>query len=98
MSGIMLLPIVVGLIVSLILSGFLTSTVGYSNPFMILTGVLTPIAAGLLTTLTVNTKFWKVIIVKVDVTVSSGTLLRTVARLESKGSRIYSCWKVSRKF
>ena len=62
MSGVTLLPIVVGLIVSVTLAGYLTSLVGYSNPFMITTSILTPIATGLLTTLNQTTPIWKVII------------------------------------
>ena len=49
-SGVLVLPLGVGLIVSVPLAGFLTSYVGYPNPFMILNGLATPIATGLLTT------------------------------------------------
>ncbi|KAI1125778.1 MFS general substrate transporter [Nemania abortiva] len=62
MSGINLLPIVVGLIVSVILSGYLTLIVGYYNPFMLATSILTPIANGLLTTLTQTTQIWKILV------------------------------------
>lgn len=62
MSGVILLPIVVGLIVSVTVAGYLTSIVGYSNPFMITTSILTPIANGLLTTLNQTTPIWKLII------------------------------------
>lgn len=62
LSGVMLLPIIVGLVVSVVLAGFLTSVVGYYNPFMIATSIITPIATGLLTTLTIRTQHWKLVI------------------------------------
>jgi hypothetical protein len=62
MSGAALLPVVVGLVVSVILSGYLTSVVGYYNPSMLATSILTPVANGLLTTLTRTTPIWKIVI------------------------------------
>jgi MFS family permease len=62
MSGATLLPIVIGIIVSVILSGYLTSIVGYYNPFMLATSVMTPVANGLLTTLNRTTPIWKLVI------------------------------------
>jgi MFS family permease len=62
MSGVTLLPIIIGLIISIILSGYLTSIVGYYNPFMLASSVATPIAHGLLTTLTQATPIWKIIV------------------------------------
>jgi MFS family permease len=56
-SGVLCIPPVIGLFVSVILGGSGTSFFGYYAPFMIATSVLTPIAAGLLTTVTVNTPF-----------------------------------------
>ena len=61
MSGIMLLPIAVGLIVTVISSGFITSHIGYYTPTMVLTSITTPIAAGLLSTLTQHSGIWKVV-------------------------------------
>lgn len=61
MSGVILLPIVVGLLVSVTLAGSFTSIIGYSNPFMITTSILTPIANGLLTTLNQKSPIWKLI-------------------------------------
>lgn len=55
-SGVMVVPSVAGLILSLLFAGTATSIAGYYAPFMILTSVLTPIAAGLLTTLEVDAK------------------------------------------
>ncbi|KAL8949294.1 MAG: hypothetical protein Q9222_004580, partial [Ikaeria aurantiellina] len=55
-SGVMVVPSVVGLMLSLLFSGTATSIVGYYAPFMVLTSILTPIAAGLLTTLEVDAK------------------------------------------
>jgi len=53
-SGILTLPTVVGLMISLIFSGVATSIVGYYNFFMWFTSMLTPVAAGLMTTLKVD--------------------------------------------
>lgn len=50
-SGVLCLPIVVGLTISILVGSSLTSAIGYYTPFMILTAILSPIAAGLLTTL-----------------------------------------------
>jgi len=61
MSGVMVLPSAVGLILSVGSSCVLTSLVGYYNPFMILTSVITPPAAGLMTTLNINAKLWSLI-------------------------------------
>ncbi|KAL8711729.1 MAG: hypothetical protein Q9220_003900 [cf. Caloplaca sp. 1 TL-2023] len=55
-SGVMVVPSVVGLMLSLLFSGTATSIVGYYAPFMVLTSVLTPIVAGLLTTVEVDAK------------------------------------------
>ncbi|KAI0451115.1 MFS general substrate transporter [Xylaria acuta] len=62
MSGVMVLPIGAGLVISVFLAGFLTSRFGYSNPFMIATGILAPIAAGLMTTLKIETAVWMLVI------------------------------------
>ncbi|EHK20581.1 uncharacterized protein TRIVIDRAFT_223898 [Trichoderma virens Gv29-8] len=61
-SGFMTLPIGAGLILSLPLAGFLTSFFGYCNQFMILNGLLTPIATGLLATLAINTEMWRLVV------------------------------------
>ncbi|RYP61578.1 hypothetical protein DL769_007643 [Monosporascus sp. CRB-8-3] len=61
MSGVMVLPSAVGLIFSVSLAGFLTSIIGYYKPFTVLTGVIAPIAAGLMTTLGVDTPLWSLI-------------------------------------
>lgn len=62
MSGVMVLPSAAGLIVSVSLSGALTTHFGYYNPFMILTSLITPPAAGLLTTLNVDAELWSLIL------------------------------------
>lgn len=54
-SGIMTLPFVLGLVIMAISTGFLTKKVGYYAPWMILSSILTPIGAGLITTFTPNT-------------------------------------------
>ncbi|KEF51059.1 uncharacterized protein A1O9_12875 [Exophiala aquamarina CBS 119918] len=56
MSGVMVLPSVVALILSVASSGVLTSLIGYYNPFMLLTSIVAPPAAGLMPTLGVDAK------------------------------------------
>lgn len=50
-SGIMLLPSIIPVVIGAIFSGILVSKIGYTNPFFLLAAVLTPIGAGLLSTL-----------------------------------------------
>ncbi|KAI1370172.1 MFS general substrate transporter [Hypoxylon crocopeplum] len=54
-SGIHLLPQVLALVVASILTGVLTSRVGYYTPFLILGICITAVGAGLLTTLRIDT-------------------------------------------
>ena len=54
-SGIMSLPFVLGLVVMSISAGILTKRTGYYAPWMIISSVLTPIGAGLITTFTPHT-------------------------------------------
>lgn len=54
-SGIMLLPLVMSVVVSSLVSGILVTKIGYYAPFFILSSVLMPIGAGLLCTLQVDT-------------------------------------------
>lgn len=54
-SGIMSLPLVLGLVIMSISAGILTKKVGYYAPWMILSSIITPIGAGLITTFTVHT-------------------------------------------
>ena len=54
-SGIMTLPLVLGLAIMGISAGILTKKIGYYTPWMILSSVLTPIGAGLVTTFTPHT-------------------------------------------
>ncbi|KAI1742719.1 MFS general substrate transporter [Xylaria scruposa] len=61
-SGVMVLPIGIGLAISVFLAGFLTSRFGYYNPFMIATGILTPLAAGFMTTLEIKTAAWMLVL------------------------------------
>jgi MFS family permease len=53
-SGVMLLPVILGMIVGSIVAGSIVTYIGYYLPFMVLSGILTPIAAGLFTSLSVN--------------------------------------------
>ncbi|KAL8683774.1 MAG: hypothetical protein Q9186_000260 [Xanthomendoza sp. 1 TL-2023] len=54
-SGIMSLPFVLGLVIMGITAGILTKKVGYYAPWMILSSILAPIGAGLITTFTPQT-------------------------------------------
>ena len=60
-SGVLTIPLVVGLAISVVLSGTGTSIVGYYTPFMFFTSILTPVAAGLLTTIQVHEKLTSLI-------------------------------------
>jgi len=53
-SGVRSLALMLSLVVASIVGGLLISKVGYYNPFIILTSVLTSVGAGLLSTLQVN--------------------------------------------
>lgn len=53
-SGVMLLPTVLATVVSSVASGILVTKLGYYAPFFILSSLFMPIAAGLFTTLTVE--------------------------------------------
>lgn len=53
-SGIMLLPTIIPVVIAAISSGILVSKIGYTNPFFYLGAILTPIGAGLLSTMTTN--------------------------------------------
>jgi hypothetical protein len=50
-SGIRTMPLIIGFIVFALISGVLTSVLGYYTPFMIASSILTPIGVGLLSTL-----------------------------------------------
>lgn len=51
-SGIMLLPMILSVVIGSIFGGALVSRIGYYTPFFILSSIMGPIGAGLLTTLT----------------------------------------------
>ncbi|KAI0852301.1 major facilitator superfamily protein [Daldinia vernicosa] len=51
-SGIMMIPMVLSTVISSILSGIMVSKIGYYAPFFLVSSVIMPIAAGLLTTFT----------------------------------------------
>jgi hypothetical protein len=53
-SGIDNLPSLIGIVVFAIIAGVLASVIGYYTPFVLISSALTAIAAGMLTTLTVN--------------------------------------------
>ncbi|KAK9452809.1 putative MFS multidrug transporter [Dipodascopsis uninucleata] len=54
-SGIMMLPLVFGLVIASSVTGILISRIGYYVPFMYLSTVLMSVGAGLISTFTVNT-------------------------------------------
>lgn len=54
-SGIMNLPSILGLVIMGIISGILTKRLGYYAPWMLLSSILTPIGAGLISTFTPHT-------------------------------------------
>ena len=61
-SGYMMMPIVIGAAIGMFLCGSGTSIVGYYTPFMLLSSVLMPIFAGLITTFGVGTSFARLIL------------------------------------
>ncbi|KIV80537.1 hypothetical protein PV11_08030 [Exophiala sideris] len=54
-SGIMTLPLVIGLVIASVSAGILTKKIGYFTQWMILSSVITPIGAGLTSTFSVHT-------------------------------------------
>lgn len=60
-SGLLGSPLILGLLIAGLLSGFATTLVGYYYPFMYATSLLAPIAAGMLTTLDVDDNLIKVL-------------------------------------
>ena len=54
-SGIMNLPLVLSLVIMGILAGVLTRVIGYYTPWMILSSIIAPVGAGLITTFTPQT-------------------------------------------
>jgi hypothetical protein len=57
-----MIPILVGMMLGLMLQGIGTTTLGYYSPFMIFGSICMPIAAGLMTTYTVNTSLAQIIL------------------------------------
>jgi hypothetical protein len=51
-SGIMNLPMVLGLVIVSVSAGIITRRIGYFTPWMILSSIITPIGAGLISTFT----------------------------------------------
>lgn len=54
-SGIMNLPMVLGVVIASIMAGLLTRKLGYYAPWMLLSSILTPIGAGLISAFTPHT-------------------------------------------
>jgi MFS family permease len=61
-SGVMGVPMIVGLLLATVSSGFGVSKLGYYNPFMIVTTVVAAIAGGILTTLNIDENLLKVLL------------------------------------
>ena len=60
-SGYMLLPIIIGATIGSLVHGAGTSAFGYYTPFMLFASIIMPVAAGLITTLKINTSFAQLI-------------------------------------
>lgn len=60
-SGYLLSPLIVGFLLSVLLTGCGVNVVGYFVPFMIGTSLLLPVAAGLMTTLSIDTNLGRFI-------------------------------------
>ena len=71
-SGILTLPTIIGLMISLPIAGSATSFIGYYTPFMLLTSLLTPIATGLFTTLKVSMPLVNLIIYEALLGIGAG--------------------------
>ncbi|KAK5653082.1 hypothetical protein OQA88_9369 [Cercophora sp. LCS_1] len=56
-SGIRLLPLIVGMVVMIMISGVLVTVFGYYAPLMLLASILAPIGEGLMSTWTVDASF-----------------------------------------
>lgn len=61
-SGFKMIPILVGMMLGLFLQGIGTTTLGYYTPFMIFASVCMPIAAGLMTTYSLDTNLVQIIL------------------------------------
>jgi MFS family permease len=61
-SGFKMIPILVGMMLGLFLQGIGTTTLGYYAPFMIFASVCMPVAAGLMTTYTLDTNLTQIIL------------------------------------
>lgn len=54
-SGILMLPMVLGIVATSITAGILTKKIGYYTPWMYISAIIVPIAAGLISTFSTNT-------------------------------------------
>jgi MFS family permease len=71
-AGYMMLPITIGFTTALVFQGFVTSAVGYYTPFMILSSIIMPIGAGLVSTWTRDSGYPLLIISSALVGVGTG--------------------------
>ncbi|KAM0541907.1 hypothetical protein ACHAPJ_013054 [Fusarium lateritium] len=60
-SGYMMLPIIIAATIGSLIHGAGTSAFGYYTPFMLFASIIMPIAAGLITTFTIDTSFERLI-------------------------------------
>ncbi|KAH8889976.1 MFS general substrate transporter [Thozetella sp. PMI_491] len=61
-AGYMMLPVTVGFNIGLLLQGFGTSWLGYYTPFMLLSSIIMPVSAGLITTWDASTDLARLIV------------------------------------
>ena len=61
-SGLLMFPIIIGMLLSMLMQGFGVRAFGYYVPFMLAGSILMPIFSGLMTTLTVTTALSTVIV------------------------------------
>lgn len=61
-SGLLGVPMIVGLLLATMGSGFGVSRIGYYTPFMAMTAIIAPIAGGILTTLNIDENLLKVLL------------------------------------
>ncbi|EMC97934.1 hypothetical protein BAUCODRAFT_31942 [Baudoinia panamericana UAMH 10762] len=60
-SGLLIMPIIGGFLVGMLVHGVGTTLIGFYTPFMLISSTLMPIAAGLMTTWTLQTQFAKLV-------------------------------------
>lgn len=96
-AGVFALPMVIGLCVSCILAGSGTSWIGYYVPFMYVTTILGPVAAGLLTTIDLKTSLVKLCVILAAVGFACGAGIQApqiAAQTVLKGKDVQLGWAI----